>query len=182
LLANDFVFSRHKALQERAAFEHVAGSSCVLAVLRPCTIVGPGAQNFLLDFFRRSFPPVPIVGNPHWQFLHESDFTEVVCAVLRARGSGVYNVTPDDAVPLRQAVRLLGGTPVTVPRRLLMAATMAGWQLRLPFVPGPSSALEFLRQPPLVTSTRLGQLGVSPRSSRDALLSARGLSVWPTRQ
>jgi UDP-glucose 4-epimerase len=176
---NGFLFSRHKVLQEHAAFQQSLGGSFALTVLRPCTIIGPGVSNFLLDFFDRPFIPLPILQSPRWQFLHEDDFCQATLALLRHRPAGIFNLAPDDAVPLREAIRLLGGIPVPLPKWLLRVAVSMGWLLRLPFVPGPPEALSFLFEPPLASNAQLRQLtGYQfQRTSREALLSFRSAAV-----
>lgn len=170
---NAFVFSQHKVLQEHAAWQHSVDGGIALTIVRPCTVVGPGARNFLLDFFARSVIPVPMGHDPHWQFLHEDDFVSAVLALVRDRRAGIFNLAPDDTVRLRDAVRLLGGRPLPLPRWLLHAAVGVGWLLRLPFVPGPRAALAFLHHPPLVANTLFKQrTGYRLRhTSREAVMS-----------
>lgn len=154
LLPNRFVFSMHKLLQEKAAVAATAGRSTALTVLRPCTVVGPAVHNFLTDMLRRPLVPIPCGAHPRWQFLHEDDFSNSTLHVLRARAAGVYNLVPDDAIPLREALRRWGSRALSVPAPVLTAVTGTGWFMRWPVVPAPPSALPFLCQG-VVASNRL---------------------------
>jgi len=157
--ANGFQFSQHKVLQEQVAWQQ---SKCVgfeLTILRPCTVVGPGASNFLLACLGRAIVPLPAGANPDWQFLHEEDFCEVVIAVLQRGLRGVYNVVPDDAIPIRQAIRLLGSKPISVPKQLLFIIAKLGWSSHLQkLVPAPPSALDFLCSAPVASNSAIREV------------------------
>jgi UDP-glucose 4-epimerase len=143
-LPNAFQFSMHKLLQEQAAAAATTGGPTTLTVLRPCTVVGPAVHNFLVDLLRRPLVPIPRGADPRWQFLHEDDFSNSLLHVLRTKTGGIFNLVPDDAIHLREALRRWGSRPVSVPGPLLAAVTATGWLMRWPVVPAPPSALPFL--------------------------------------
>jgi len=151
---NGFQFSSHKAIQERVALQQAALLGFSLTVLRPCTVVGPGVSNFVLDSLRRApCVPIPAGANPGWQFLHEHDFCAAIMLTLCQPAAATYNVVPDDSVPLRDAIRLLGSRPISVPGRWLSVVASVGWRLGLRnFVPVPPSALPFLVGPPVASN------------------------------
>ena len=154
--ANGFQFSQHKVLQEEVAWQQAKRGGFELTILRPCTVVGPGASNFLLAWLGRAVVPLPVGANPDWQFLHEDDFCEAAIGVLQHGLRGVYNVVPDDAIPIRQAIRLLGSKPVSVPKQLLFMITKLGWSSRLQkLVPAPPSALDYLCSAPVASNAAI---------------------------
>jgi len=172
-----FQFSRLKVLQERAA-EHVANARGMsLTMVRPCSVVGTSATNFLLKCFMRRIAPLPAGIDPDWQFLHEEDFCSSILAILRSRATGVYNLAPDDTLRLRQALEMLGTRPIDLPHQVLKAAVSLAWATRLgSLAPAPTSALQFLADPPLVSNTAIRhRLGYEfAHSSASALRALSG--------
>jgi nucleoside-diphosphate-sugar epimerase len=149
---NAFQFSRDKYLQELGV-RQAQPPGTRLTILRPCTVVGSGAHNFLLDFLRWRYVPVPSGADPHWQFLHELDFCRATIGVVNRGVDGVFNVTPDDSIPLRSALRALGSRPVPIPRRLLSVASNMSWRFHLPRLAiAPPSAVEFMLSAPVASN------------------------------
>jgi len=178
---NDFVFSRHKVLQEHVAWQQLAGGHTALSVLRPCTVVGPRARNFLLDFFRRGPVPCPLRGDPRWQFLHEADFCDITSTILHSRAAGIFNLAPDDTVSLQEVARAFHTFPVRVPLALVRPAVALGWWLRSPLVPAPVEALPFLLHPPLVSNDHVKtQVGCHFRHTSREALNALQVGAGPT--
>jgi 1-acyl-sn-glycerol-3-phosphate acyltransferase len=85
-----------------------------------------------------------------------------VARAVRA-GNGAYNVSPDDAIPLRHAIRLAGASRLPVPRTVQR------------FFPR-SGELDYLRYSWTVSNQKIKtELGFSPaKSSSQALLEALG--------
>jgi UDP-glucose 4-epimerase len=173
---NGFVFSRHKALQELAAHGSAATAGLELAIARPCTIVGAAGANFVVDLLSAPLVPLPAGTDAPWQFLHVDDFCEGMLRLLVSDATGPYNLVPRDAVPLREAVGLLGGRTAAVPRPLLTATARATWALHAGRAV-PATALAFLDRPPVASGARLHEdVGFVPT------LSSRGALVAPGRR
>jgi nucleoside-diphosphate-sugar epimerase len=171
---NAFQFSRDKALQELAVHSAAAAGGLSLAVARPCTVVAADGPNFVVELLSRRIVPLPRAHEAAWQFLHVDDFCTAVGTLALGAQEGPYNLAPPDAVPLRDAVRVLGGRPLPVPRAMLMAGAQLSWSLRADRAI-PRSALEFLAHPPLVSAARArADLGFEPSyTSAAALADAR---------
>jgi UDP-glucose 4-epimerase len=170
---NSFQFSQDKALQELAAHSSASTAGLELAIARPCTVVGGAGANFVLELLAGPIVPLPAYTDAEWQFLHVDDFCTGVIALLASSATGPYNLVPADAVPLREAVRRLGGHPVSLPRALLAGAARATWALHAGRAV-PPAALAFLDRPPIASGARADRdLGFAPAlGSRGALLAA----------
>jgi UDP-glucose 4-epimerase len=78
-----------------------------LAILRPCTIVGPRASHYIVQWFPGA--DLTVRGcDPELQFLHERDAAAAVIALLKKRAAGVYNLAPADAIRRSDFMRLFG--------------------------------------------------------------------------
>ncbi len=172
---DSFQFAEQKVMQEQIAKE-IARDKFALTIVRPCTIVGAGMSNFLLDLFRRPVFLIPAGTNPNWHFLHEDDFCRGIIAIVKHTRQGVYNLVPDQSVPLREALSLFGSRAVPVPKVLLVALIAAGWRARLRrIVPVPPSSVAFLLAPPLASNHVIRRdIRFQPLfSSRDALRAVK---------
>jgi UDP-glucose 4-epimerase len=100
-------------------------------VVRPAHLIGSGSRNCLA--FCLEGTPVPVVMgfDPLIQFLHERDCLAALTLLLDHQESDVFNLAPDDAIPLRKLIRLAGGAPVSLPRMILAPATEVLWNFRL---------------------------------------------------
>lgn len=92
------------------------GQDALLTVLRPAIAPGwPVALSRMLS--RRITLSLP-GHDPSLQFLSLDDLTAAMVCAIQAKSGGVFNVAPDGAVPLHQAIRLNGGRRLPVPRTL----------------------------------------------------------------
>src|SRR5262245_18986721 len=86
-----------------------------LTILRPVPLrlLAPGHGLF------RSRLAMTLPGyDPSIQVLSVKDLVGAVCRVVEAGDSGIFNVAPNDVIPLRMAIRVVGGLRVPVPRTL----------------------------------------------------------------
>jgi UDP-glucose 4-epimerase len=81
---------------------------CSVAILRPCIVIGPHVDNYMV---RSLFQHTPLVAgsDPRLQFLHEDDFTAAAAAVMFGDATGVFNVTPADLGIARRQIHTLFG-------------------------------------------------------------------------
>lgn len=72
-------------------------------ILRPCNIIGPQINNTFTQYLQSKFAPVGIDFNPMMQFIHEFDMANVLVYSLYNIPAGIYNVSPDESISLREA-------------------------------------------------------------------------------
>jgi len=84
-------------------------------VLRPANIVGPQINNSISQYLKTSYAPIPVDYNPMFQFVHEFDMAEIITRSLTELPTGVYNVSPDDVIGLRDAAALIKIKKIPVP-------------------------------------------------------------------
>ena len=140
-------------------------------VLRFAPVVGPGLDTALTRYLRLPVLPTPLGFDPRLQVLHETDAVDVLRLASRTDRPGVFNVAPDDVVPLSQALRWAGR-----PRVPIWAPTLefAGTFVRNTGLADASlEDLDFLSWGRVVDTTRLRtDLGFRPRfSTAEALLA-----------
>lgn len=84
-------------------------------VLRICYILGPSQQGTLASYLRGPRVPSVLGFDPLYQFIHEYDGAEAICAALESRLRGVYNVTGPQPVPLSLLIRQTGRKDIALP-------------------------------------------------------------------
>lgn len=78
-------------------------------VLRPCNIIGNQIQNAMSKFLSSPLALCPVDFNPMFQFIHEFDMARVLLSSFNKLKTGIYNVAPNDFIPLREAIAIAGG-------------------------------------------------------------------------
>jgi len=128
-----------------------------LTILRPTTVLG--SPTLFCRLFEHRFVPSLPGHDPVLQLLSLSDLASAVLCVIKADQPGIFNVAPDDVVPLHAAIRLRRGIRVPIPRTLRRAVTRP-------------ATLDYLRYPWTVGNAKIKeQLGFTPRqTSAGALL------------
>ncbi len=170
-----FQYGREKAAMEGVLRHYAAFHPGVeLVLLRPCIVVGPGADNFITRALSRS--PAPLVRgyDPPLQLIHEADLFRAVSEAIVRAPAGTYNVAPEGTVPLSAVPRRLGTRVVPVSPALARRIARLGWALapgRL--VDAPATVLPFIQYPWVADGSRLRQvLGLEFRYDTAAALEA----------
>jgi nucleoside-diphosphate-sugar epimerase len=149
-----------------------------VAVLRPATVIAPGADSWLVDALTGQAAVRPERPQPDRQFVHVDDVASAVALAVRARLDGVFNVAPTGGAAA-EVVRELGVWRLTVPlpRRLIAVASRWAWAVKLS--PVPPDALPLVEHPWVVASDRIQAAGWVPRyTSEEAVVAARSPSRW----
>ncbi len=135
-----------------------------ISILRPVNILGYYVHSAIGRYLRGERVPTVLGFNPMMQFLHEDDFAEAIVLALERNTRGVFNVVGPGAVPLKVAIREIGGVAVPLPEMLVrpIIARLFSWGL-YPFPPG---AIDFAKYPcTLDGSSFRAATGFRPRFS-----------------
>ncbi|MCU1462254.1 MAG: hypothetical protein JWO37_2329 [Acidimicrobiales bacterium] len=160
-------YAAHKAETERLAAEWRDGHpGSTLGVLRPVTVVGPGADNWItrlvLDAARAGGARPPL------QFVHADDVAAAIQLAMSARLDGVFNVAPDGWIAGDEARQLAGGRRLSLPPRLASR-----------FDRSLAEAEPWLEQPWVVANDRLRAAGWQPsHTNEEALVAGAPPSPW----
>ncbi|HUR78681.1 MAG TPA: NAD-dependent epimerase/dehydratase family protein [Acidimicrobiales bacterium] len=164
----DEVFARAEI--ERRSHEWAADHpGCAITILRPCTVVVPGAD----DWPSADLDGVSGLGSGDGtrpvQFLHVEDFAGAVAVVLDNAITGVRNVAPPGWISEDEARALSGGRVVALPEPVRGAAR----RLRLGKTVDRGAAA-LTQHPWVVASDALRAEGWSPvYDNREALVATR---------
>jgi UDP-glucose 4-epimerase len=149
-------------------------SSLQVAILRLCTVVGPGARpdGLVRRFCRLPFVVSALGRQGALQFLSESDALEAFCRALEAvQLRGAFNVVPDDSVTIAQVCRALNKRRLPLPYSWLWLGLWLGRRLFKTTIPeGIASYLAY----PVVASNQKFKtaVGFAPaHGSLEALLT-----------
>lgn len=140
-----FQYSEDKAAAESrlAAFSERNRSTAV-TVLRVCPVMGPNADNFIANAFRKPFLPAIALADPPMQFLHEDDLVLTLARCLKLKPRGIYNVAGDGTIRWSEIVSMMNRPLVRLPAPVWYFLTSAAWRLRLQN-DSPASGLDFIR-------------------------------------
>lgn len=168
----EYYYSADKGLVEQVVAEFAAAHPAIaVAVTRPVIVCGPGARNFITDFFLHApCMLLPDGADTPLQFVHEADLARATLTLVRAAARGPFNVAPDDVLTQREIAAELGIAAIPLPHRLLTIVGRAWWHLRLPFFRTPPGLSHYIRHRWVVSSERLRrELGFEfSHSSRQA--------------
>jgi UDP-glucose 4-epimerase len=84
-------------------------------VLRPCNIIGNKVQNAMTLFLTSPVVLKPIDFNPMFQFIHEFDMARILVECVDNIQTGIYNVSPDDFIALKDAIDTIGAKTIPFP-------------------------------------------------------------------
>jgi 1-acyl-sn-glycerol-3-phosphate acyltransferase len=140
---------------EAAARENLRPGA-TLTILRPAIVAG--WPTFFTRMLSHRITPSLSGHDPVLQFLGLSDLVTALVRVIQAGRTGVFNVAPDGVVPLHQAIRLIGGMRLPIPRTLRRIVQS-------------QESLEFLRYSWTISGAKIGnELGIVPGESSVAAL------------
>ncbi len=165
-----FQYSEGKVAAERRLIEFAEQSSgSLVTVLRVCPVMGPRADNFIANAFRK--PVLPRLGeaDPPMQFVHEDDLADVVIKCLETRPAGIYNVAGDGTIRWTQIASVMGRRMLRLPPVAWHSLTSMAWYLGLQS-DSPACGLDFIRYRWTASAEKLKRdVGVSLKhSSREA--------------
>ena len=149
-----------------------------VTVLRPATVIAPGADGWLTDALTGQYTVRPARPEPDRQFVHVDDLASAIALAVREGLDGVFNVAPSGAVSA-DVVRELGAWRLTVPmpRPLATMVSRWAWASRLSRVP--PGALPLVEHPWVVASDRIQAAGWAPRyTSEESVVAGRAPSWW----
>lgn len=84
-------------------------------VLRPCNIIGSQISNTMSKYLTSPFAIRPIDFSPVFQFIHEFDMATVLARADGELPTGIYNVSTDDFISLKDALDIVGVKGVPFP-------------------------------------------------------------------
>ncbi len=167
----EFAYSDHKRQVEemlaRARKEHPALKQLIF---RPGTILGARVANQITAIFERPFVLGVMGSATPFVLIWDEDVARCIVKGLLEDRAGIYNLTSDDALPLRKIAQLLGKPFVPLPAWLIKAVLWLTQRLGLSQA-GPAQ-VNFLRYRPVLSNARLkSEFGYDPgTTSRDVFV------------
>jgi UDP-glucose 4-epimerase len=154
---SDFSYSLHKVTVENLT-KRFAGQNpaCQVSWVRPTTIVGPSAENFITRFlvgmpFLAKLGPV----DNSYQFVHENDVARAMMHIIRHEGVGAFNIAPSDTITMAEIAKMARKPYYRMPFMLAWGMSSLAWKLRIKMVEAPPGFLWLARFPWTVNPRRL---------------------------
>ena len=143
-----------------------------VCTLRGCVVMGPRADNFITQTFKRHTLMALKGHDPPMQFMHEDDLVNVLAGSTLEGTTGTYNVGGDGAVRWTELLDLSRRKYLTLPPALLYPLTDITWRLRLQSE-STAVGLDMIRYPWVAGTEKIRrELGVTfEYSSRQAVES-----------
>ncbi len=136
----DLVAADLYAAQSLWRFPKVATS-----VLRFAYSLGPTGHGTLASFLKGRYVPTVLGFDPLFQFMHERDVADAICATLRARLRGVFNVAGPQPLPLSVIIRETGRKNIPLPE---IAFQLMRGRFGLPRLP--PGAVQHIKHPVVI--------------------------------
>jgi UDP-glucose 4-epimerase len=163
----EFAYSHHKRLvEEMLACTREKHPELAQLIFRPGTILGEKVANPITAMFDR---PV-VVGvrgsDAPFVMIWDEDVARCILLGIRERRTGIYNLTGDGTISLREIARRIGKPYLPLPVWVLVSALWAFKKLGLSRT-GPEQ-VRFLRYRPVLSNERLkSDFGFTPSSSSE---------------
>ena len=149
----DHIYSVCKADVEGRLLQYQdADPERIVCILRPSLVVGPDVKNSLADLFRKNFLFSVQGADPIVQAIHVSDMAYAIFSAVKRDVSGVFNVGPEDVMPLSEICRRLHICRMPIPRPLFLFFLYLLYKCRFSAI-SPQSITRFLHSV-TVDSTR----------------------------
>ncbi len=84
-------------------------------LLRPTNIIGPSLHNGITKYLVHPMSFYPMDYNPMIQFIHEYDMASVLVKSLHDLTPGLYNITSEEYIPLKEAVKMVNSKAFPLP-------------------------------------------------------------------
>ncbi len=169
-LVGDFVEVERQAESHRHTDPGVT-----VAVLRPATLCGPGADSVLTRHFESPRLLVVRGSTPLWQFCHVDDLAAAIVTAVTSGLDGPYDVAPDGWLTQAEVEAVAGKRRLELPS--VVAFATADRLHRAGISRAPSSELAYLAYPWVVAGHRLRAAGWSPEhGNADALRAQLALA------
>jgi UDP-glucose 4-epimerase len=146
------------------------GQGRLATILRTAPILGPSVDNFTTRYLSHRLVPTVLGFDPLWQFVHEADAVVAFKLAVDRDVPGVFNITGDGVLPLSTVIRLVGKTPLPLPRPL--ASTLAGALWLAQLAEAPPAFFDYLQYVCVADGAHAKRtMGFTPVfTSREALL------------
>jgi UDP-glucose 4-epimerase len=145
-------------------------------ILRPAHILGT-VRNAPSNYLRLPVVPTLMGFDPMMQAVHQDDVVAAIRLALRPGARGIFNIAGPQALPLSQAIAMLGRGHLPVPHIVARAMVDRLWKMRLTSFPAPE--LDFIRYVCMVDDARAREiLGYSHRYGIEQTLSAVDQERW----
>jgi nucleoside-diphosphate-sugar epimerase len=154
-LVGDFVEVERQAESHRHTDPGVT-----IAVLRPATLVGPGADSVLTRHFESRRLLFVRGSAPLWQFCHVADLEAACVVAVQQRLDGPYDAAPDGWLTQNEVEALSGKRRLELPPSVAYAT--AERLHRAGVTRAPASELAYLAHPWVVAAHRLREAGWRP--------------------
>lgn len=157
---------------ERLAEEaNAAGGRLQVTVLRPATLVGPGADSVLTRHFEAPRLLVVRGASPRWQFCHVDDLQQACVLAALEAVTGPVNVTPPGWLTQAEVQARSGRRALELPASVALGAAERLHRAGLTFAP--ASELAYLTHPWVVDGAKLHAAGWRPAYDHAAALDAQ---------
>lgn len=159
----DFPYARNKREVEEMLTEwHDFYPHLEQTVFRPCTVLGPATDNQITAMFER--PVVMGLSGTATPFslIADTDVVDALVQAVRRPRPGIYNLSSDGMLSLREIAKLNQKPYVAIPPAILKSALWLLRALRLTTL-GPGH-VKFIQYRPVLSNDKLkSEFGFSPR-------------------
>ncbi|MBN2693028.1 NAD-dependent epimerase/dehydratase family protein [bacterium] len=128
-------------------------------IARVAFTLGKNIDNLISSYLGMRFIPIIKGYNPEFEFIHEEDVIRAFEHLIFNGESGIYNVSPDDSISLKEAAMFMDRKLINISKFIAKQVAYFSWIL----IPGvlkiPPHALEFFMYPFLTDNKSLTNTG-----------------------
>lgn len=121
-------------------------------VLRPCNIIGSQISNSMSQYLSSHLAIRPMDYNPVFQFIHEFDMANVLIRSADQLPTGIYNVSTNDFISLREALDVVGTKGIPFP---ISVADQMNKVLKMTKLDVPEYLIDYLKYSCLISNSHL---------------------------
>ncbi|MCB9091311.1 MAG: NAD-dependent epimerase/dehydratase family protein [Halobacteriovoraceae bacterium] len=120
-------------------------------ILRPTNIIGPSLQNGITTYLTHPLSFYPLDFNPMIQFIHEYDMAKVLVRSLEDIPLGLYNISANEYLPLKEAVKKINPHAYPLP---IFPLEKINQVLNKTFIGVPNYLMDYLKFPCLLANRK----------------------------
>ncbi|WDP85797.1 MAG: NAD-dependent epimerase/dehydratase family protein [Desulfobacter sp.] len=143
----------------------------IITTLRPCTVFGPTAENYVSRMLLRPLTVNIRNSNPKVQFVHETDFVRACLMAVEKRLPGAFNIVGQGVLTVKEIAAMAKTRLISIPAAILYPVVDLLWHLRIPGVEVNRGYLDYARHPFIASPEKAkAKLGFVPRYSSRKIL------------
>jgi len=155
-----FYYSKLRFESEKIAYEYMDEFPDLnIKIARTSFTLGANINNLISSYLSLKFIPMVTHYNPEYQFVHENDVVRAFHYLIFNGKRGIYNISPDDSISLKEISEIMGHRLVSFPKIIAKQIAFLSWHTMPKVLKIPPYSLDFFMYSVLINNQTLLDTG-----------------------